>query len=53
MLNMSRRTIRRKLEGLPGVELIGHPGDRKRKKYQMMLVPDSVLAAEIAKWRKH
>jgi transcription initiation factor IIE alpha subunit len=52
LLGLSRRTIRRIFEDVPGVELIGHRGSNRRRRYTMMLVPDSVLTKVRAQWRE-
>ena len=52
MLGLSRRTIRRHFENLPGVELIGdRRGSSTKRRYTIMLVPDSVLTAQRTRWR--
>jgi transcriptional regulator GlxA family with amidase domain len=53
LTGLSRRTVRRRFENRPGVELIGHRGNNRRRRYTMMLVPDSVLAQVRAEWREH
>jgi hypothetical protein len=35
------------------VELIGHRGSSRRRRYTMMLVPDSVLQKMREEWREH
>ena len=53
LLGLSRRTVRRIFENLPGVELIGdRRGSSRKRRYTIMLVPDSVLQAERARWRQ-
>jgi predicted transcriptional regulator len=38
------KTVRRLLDGEPGVVTIGHPGNERRRRYQTVRVPESVLA---------
>jgi hypothetical protein len=52
LLGLSRRSVRRIFEDRPGVELIGHRGSSRRRRYTMMLVPDSVLAQVRAEWQQ-
>jgi hypothetical protein len=52
-LRISCRTVRRRFENLPGVMLMGdHRGSSRKRRYTIMLVPDSVLRAEMERWSR-
>jgi predicted transcriptional regulator len=43
MWSFSERTIRRILDGEAGILVIGHPGDGRRRRFQTVRIPESVL----------